>query len=267
MRAASFLCIHGLTRTTRRYLSDDCILSFHHIMAMLRLGDKYKLDSIYTEAIRRLKQCFPEDLKDYATNFTDSEIVYGDEEESPRFFMKSSTSLGTRHCIALLSIARTHGLDSLLPRIFFSTMGISRKCIANPYQDGTGASWELSKADVAAWIHGREMLTIATRRHFSWFLSEPPESCESKSACAKASALNAEHFWSARLIAAMTFVDSGCIDYLPGTYCDSCEALYKSMYDKELLVTWSMLPSYFDLPSMQVVQSDCSSSVAYCAVE
>ena len=91
---------------------------------MPRLGSKYQVEHFRNEAVRRLKQCFPDQLEDYATYDCDSNNTNASGTGPPlplnsdrRFFAKSSTSLGPIHCVPMIPIARAYGLHDMLPVI------------------------------------------------------------------------------------------------------------------------------------------------------
>ena len=58
-----------------RHFSDDHILTFEEISAMLQLGYKYQIEHLRHEAIRRLKQCFPESLDDFVFSGTQADLL------------------------------------------------------------------------------------------------------------------------------------------------------------------------------------------------
>lgn len=219
---------------------------------MLRLGSKYQAEHLRNEAIRRLKQCFPDRLEDFKTYDTDSTHLDADgyvpnPSAGQSIFAKTSVSLHRIHCIPLIVMARSRDLESLLPTLFFTSLRLRPNLITAE----TGKSWSLANDDLTRWIRGQRCSRpfIVNSDGFS---SQGLAPTVARSTVARASRRNTHRVWDDKCLPWMILLDSGYIDSLPGKYCQACNKELKQKYEEERLVTWKNLSKRFDLaPSLE----------------
>lgn len=184
---------------------------------MLRLGDKYQVRHLRAEAVRRLKQCFPEKLQDYATRDQQSKLVFGGESDGNDgddvFFTKSSTSLTCEDSIPVIQLACEFGLNFLLPAAFFTSLRLDETYVLSSHKDEAGDLWHMSQRDTAALFRGQQMLNAAVRRHFSSIFSVPDANYTLPKKCAQASLSNRKALFMMDWKIWDAFVDKGCFGY------------------------------------------------------
>lgn len=209
---------------------------------------------------------FPVHQANYATRDTDTSIVHkfnlDANVQNSQFFVYSTTSLQRRNCFRTLKLARSHNLQNLLPSIFLVSMALKSGYILTSHTDEAGNRWKWSNADIVAWFNGRESLNRAIHRHFSWVIQPAGSAnCEDQENCSKASQTNAQVLWQSKIAAWKAFLDSRCIDGLPGKYCSACNASFKKSYNEQLAITWETLPINFHLPKLEADAGDGSLGV------
>ena len=204
---------------------------------MLRLGSKYNIEHIRSEAIRRLKQCFPDSLEDFRTRDTDSNLVFlpEDEAEKHAFFPGSSTSLEMEDAVAVINMARAHNLDFLLPAAFYVCTAIPFRDIMSGYRDDWGEFWKLSDDDIVRYVDGQGNLRKADAQNFAWaLLSGLSNKCKDKDGCANSLRILRKSLWKRIPLCQQALSDSGRIPhFLNGTLCAPCLSEAKRRYDIE----------------------------------
>ena len=218
---------------------------------MLRLGSKYNIEHIRSEAIRRLKRCFPDSLKNFRTRYTDSSISFLPEEDFQKSarFPGSTTSLQRRDAVAVVNLARAHNLHFLLPAAFYVCSAIPFRDIMSGYRDNWGEFWKLSDDDIVRYVDGQGKLRKADAQNFAWaLLSELSNKCKDKDGCANTLRNLRKSLWKRIPLGQQALSDSGRIPHiLNGTLCAPCLSEAKRRYDIEREATWEALGEYFDL--------------------
>ncbi|KAH8101968.1 hypothetical protein BXZ70DRAFT_87724 [Cristinia sonorae] len=230
------------------FFSDEQTLDFNHISAMLRLGSKYKITHICAEAIRRLKNCFPEDLDRYVSKHTSSYVLYPDSDTAyTSYFPTASIDLQHEHCIAVINLARIYGLDTILPAVFYAAAQLPLKTIIHGYDDGE-TIWKLDEDDLERCLNGQAMLKSSMQRTFFWLFDSIPDACKDRKNCPSALRINRRDVWKKYLCRPDALLDSGRLDVeLHNKFCPYCTYRVKVAHDKQREVTWNNLREYFDI--------------------
>lgn len=213
---------------------------------MLSLGHKYRLDHLHAEALRCLKQYFPDNHSREIPS-----LLPPSGWASP----KCSVAQEPKFAIPVINLARTQGLDCLLPAAFFVTVYLQSDHLVNGFADGNGHHWKLSAADMTRCLTGRENPDAAVRRHHEWIFSPILDTCEDQERCKAASQVNASHLLTASFrsdhalhtqfaLHSYDVVETA----LPEKYCKACSEHNKRTYEAERQDTWKSLRKFFDLP-------------------
>ncbi|KAH8101967.1 hypothetical protein BXZ70DRAFT_1007192 [Cristinia sonorae] len=252
--------MYALFNSAIRYFSDDHILSFEEISAMLRLGFKYNITHVREEAIRRLRRCFPSDLESFATPISRYALMIeydeeAEEEDSPAYFPQSSTSLKNYDAFAVIKLARSFDLNDILPAAFYTCAQMDNASVASTPLPGD-EMYRLSDEDREACMDGQDALRSAMLRSFKWLLRGPQKGCETLEKCQAASRENTKNLWGNAIGYCDALIDNAWIDALPGKYCRVCLRRAKREYDQERVTTWNKLREYFNLPYPQDSSGD-----------
>ncbi|TCD70994.1 hypothetical protein EIP91_000492 [Steccherinum ochraceum] len=145
----------ALYDSSASYFSNDKTLKFNTVKAMLSLGSKYDVDHIREEAIRRLRQCFPDELDSYVTPHT----CYKIRKEGPEhYYLRSSVNGRLEDCIAAILLANEHHLDHLLPAAFYACAQLDNQTLIEGYLDDRSVRWQLSPQDLNRVLEGQRIL-------------------------------------------------------------------------------------------------------------
>ena len=129
---------------------------------MLRIGTKYDVDLVRDEAVRRLRQCFPEDLDRYVTPHTSSKASESKSWSNTRYCFEASTSLSHEDCIGVINLARSFDLDDLLPAALYACAQLPKERIIEGYTNDRG---ELSVVDKKRVMGHHKLNTMAARMY------------------------------------------------------------------------------------------------------
>lgn len=211
--------------------------------------------NLYSEAVRRLRQCF---LARFGTRLTFTGIR-GSPNRSSRYFLWSLTSLISLDSMAVIVLARAHGLDDLLPATFFiATVEIDCTKLLSGHNNDDGKLRKHADEDIARSIRARNYLEVAARRIFGWLLLPPSRDCSDPRRCEAASVRNLEEIWHWDLSLSWDRVlldDRRLGIELQKTYCLACTVRNEELHAQGREFSWGALPLYFDLPQAQRASS------------
>ncbi|TCD63700.1 hypothetical protein EIP91_005105 [Steccherinum ochraceum] len=225
-------------------------LSFCEISAMLRLGHKYGLVHIENEAVRRLRQCFPDNLEEFVCSSTISAICYREAEDSesnnpPPEFPNSSTTLCAKDSTAVINLARAYKLDFLLPAAFYVHAQQDSTFIIDSHVDGRSETWKLSEEDAKTALEVREDLKFASRRIFQWLYEPPQEGCLDPESCIAARHHTLSQMWH-MLDQCDALLDGNRIyQESQGVLCHVCMGAVLEWHEEQRAVTWRALQMKF----------------------
>lgn len=230
-----------------RYINPAEMLTFDEVSVLLQLGSKYQIERMKTDAIRRLKTCFPDNLEDFVNARTDRDLF--DNKDDSKFYQSTALSLHFSHCRDVITLARRHDLDSLLPSAFYAYAQMKMEGIINA--DAARVMSRMSNADRARCVNGRFNLKMALRRNLLVTLQQAgisdcltPQSCTNKR-MERTECLCDWDVSSWALMDKRIFKRDFALNF-----CATCTNRCTSTYDKKRQETWTNLRAYFDLPPL-----------------
>lgn len=113
------------------------------VSAMLRLGRKYQISFIADEAIERLKRAYPVTVTEYKLRNIVVEI---------------QDYLGGGMGIVAVNLARSYGLNEILPFALYTCCQLSMEQLVNGIVFPNGNVERLPRGDIVRCLKGREML-------------------------------------------------------------------------------------------------------------
>ncbi|TCD61854.1 hypothetical protein EIP91_007823 [Steccherinum ochraceum] len=238
--------LSALHNSASRFFNDDHALQFDEVSAMLRLGSKYMIDHVREEAIRRLKQCFPNDLEDYVTPHTQSSLFYHDDKrDASDYCPQSSVYVKLRDCPRAVSLARAHDLGCVLPAAFYACVQLTHKALLRSQVLGSNT---LSSDDLVRCLEGKKRL--AQFNDSTWGLSwtGPADDCTQRSVCQRTMRKRLEIVWKRESSTYNALLDSGRLDYeLKPQPCNACTEKLRTSFGERRRLAWTSLRSIFDL--------------------
>ncbi|TCD70984.1 hypothetical protein EIP91_000482 [Steccherinum ochraceum] len=232
-----------------RLLDHNVVLKFAEVSALLRLGSKYQVERIRDEAIRRLRQCFPEKLEDYATARTRSELF--SRKIGRDYYCNASISLAFLDCRDTIDLARSHNLDDLLPAAFHAFASAPTVDIL---EWGTPGGIQ----DILRVLEGRERLDHAARRNLHAAASlVSTGDCKNPERCRSARVSLVRQLAVHRMARNLCLLDHGMFESEFHIYvCAPCTKLRNDLWEEKRAETWSKLREYFDLPPASAPVAD-----------
>lgn len=216
-------------------------VSLNVIVAFLRLGRKYEIESLYLEATTRLSFEFPPTLKEW------------DETRHKLQLIKWHPGL----TFDIINLAHEHGLPHILPAAFYDAClsldffretfrGVRRK-------DGTLAI--LSSEDQKICIQGWAMLIHEqTASTFGWLRTEGDVFCSTSAGCLEAK--TTLYFAKFSGVPEMVALNDWDKDY-EEDLCERCAMGAKTSQRVGRSKVWNLLPSFFGLPGWEeLLKSD-----------
>lgn len=202
---------------------------------MLRLGHKYNISTIKTEAISRLERCFPVDLKKFKNHWTNA-----DESGIPQDFMQ----LRLVDVTAVVLVARRHNLPRLLPSAFYLAAQQDDENLVEGYHDADNVHWKLDRHDITACLTGRAQLHA---KDIAILTARPSATCSNRMQCSIALKRQRDkhgskvYDWTSPLKHFITFTD------LPDQLCECCTNHLEDEEASQREEIWKDLPKYFQL--------------------
>lgn len=217
---------------------------------MLRLGTKYQIDILRQDAITRLKEHFPPLLKDFRNTLTGcyNTTIYG----TAPYASKAIGDLSFRDAIAVIQMARTFELYSILPPAFYVCAQLGTKESINAYQDADGITWKLSRSDLTRREEGLRKLhkeaihmvefavTARTSPGCMLYNEHHGMPCKDLLAAERENSLKHIHTDYGPLIASTDWL--GNLEL-----CDSCQEYFASELKHRRDQVWKGLATTFDL--------------------
>ncbi|KAJ3516383.1 hypothetical protein NMY22_g14223 [Coprinellus aureogranulatus] len=244
---------------------DDCPF----FAAMIRMGRKYEITFLLQDATRRLKQEFPTTLTEYDNAPSGGWIAI--EEDADTLY----------DCIDLAYLSDINEVRAILPFAYF---------YCNAYDDievilsGVGSEIEgvpveprrpMSLQAQKACLIGRQRLIYRFDLAFAWIaeLGTKPEVCLDQHRCRDVVRDLADLLWRPephlrfmvhdwetferklrKYDIQLQFIQDSAID-LKKQLCAGCYDLARRRHLEEREITWNLLPSYFDLPDWDVLNT------------
>ncbi|TCD68725.1 hypothetical protein EIP91_010009 [Steccherinum ochraceum] len=155
------------------------------VSTMLRLGTKYQIEVLRTDALRRLQNVFPSKLEKFRNSYTveyDEELD-GHSSESDTFFTQA-INMQTEDAITVVNLARMFDLPGLLPGAFYCCSQLCRKTIMGGYLDEDKTLHKLSQEDaLRIWLAETEMRVADAKTEMFIIKAEPSPECLTRQAC------------------------------------------------------------------------------------
>ncbi|TCD63701.1 hypothetical protein EIP91_005106 [Steccherinum ochraceum] len=236
--------------SSSRYKND--ILQFREVSTMLRLGSKYQVEHVRSEAIRRLKICFPDDLSLYATRHTRYRTIEQIHVEA--YCLNAPISLIHEDCISVVNFARSFDLPTLLPTALYACAQLPVATLLQGYTGTDGAVYKLSEPDILRCFRSQRLLRDLLFLNYRWILNGPSETCIQRSECRYHMTADMAHLWDTLHFHHDPLIDSGRLwadlpNFGAGRYCRVCSAQFARAYDSQVAgIDWVQLRSYFNLP-------------------
>ncbi|KAF7297738.1 BTB domain-containing protein [Mycena kentingensis (nom. inval.)] len=207
--------------------------TFEQLAAVLRLSKKYDIPELRRQCVARLKDSFPSTLAGF-----DKAL---ENLEAP------SNMSYIAFYAAVVNLARTVGLWSVLPPVFYS--------IATLFLEDGMHSKELENlelADELVCFRGRSKMTalFPAQSPFKWMDPKskliPCGQCKHQKSCQTAiSDIRANILVGNQYLAWIAMPWS---EYLEGKLCDKCIVAAQEVHENMREECWKALPSYFGLP-------------------
>ncbi|KZP29328.1 hypothetical protein FIBSPDRAFT_816281 [Athelia psychrophila] len=207
------------------------------VAAFVRLGQKYQIDAVLSEALKRLYHEFPVELEDYDINNCWAMISNSD-------------------CILIdvANLAREQNLLSVLPLALeccsredsdFLVKGVKRE----------GHSVTLSPADERMVFAANDpLLRLQSTTTFSWLTADGPDECEAPDDCNNGrNQILRDSFFPCSLYASLATWDQEWEEY---TICDECLAKAKGLHASGRQRYWDNIPSIFGLPGWEELKKE-----------
>jgi len=233
-----------------RYVSLGGSLSLSVIAAFLRLGRKYEIAQLHTEALTRLNYEFPSTLEK-CEEMVDFTMIEDDRPLASLVF-------------EVIELAHEHNLRHLLPWAYtVCCHDITFEDIFGTFDLDNGRRIKLANKDQRICIIGwRDLVSVQTKLPFFWLSNdgnpiwdELVAACGSKRRCIAArQKLRDEIFChgEAPKCCAMTFWDTEWgVDM-----CGVCGAEAKEMHHQALVKLWYRLPTIFGLPGWDKINEE-----------
>ncbi|KZT07954.1 uncharacterized protein LAESUDRAFT_698022 [Laetiporus sulphureus 93-53] len=119
-------------------------LPFRVVAALARLSQKYQMERIRKEAVKRIKTCFCDDLKTWL--------------EVCRIRGSSVMSFEIADAIEAVNLARLMNMDSMLPLALYLCCQLDTKYLVHGVARADGTTEQLHPDDVARCVEGRRHL-------------------------------------------------------------------------------------------------------------
>ncbi|TCD70991.1 hypothetical protein EIP91_000489 [Steccherinum ochraceum] len=239
--------LSALHDSMSRYLNHSEILSFDEVSILLRLGAKYQVERMTAEAVRRLKTCFPDKLEDFVNARTDRSLF--EAYDKSKFYQTAAISLPFSHCRDVITLAREHDLDSLLPSAFYAYAQMNTEGVVKA--DTRRIASRMSDADRGRCVDGKFKLKMALRRNLLACLQQVGlDDCLSPQLCLRSKTDRLEYLchWD---VGPWPLMDRSILNIdLAIDFCSVCTTHCNSTYDEKRGETWTNLRKYFDLPPL-----------------
>ena len=218
---------------------------------MLKLGFKYQIHHIHSEALRRLSDCFPDNLEEYKTRSAPEALRL----EAGWLFCVTCAAvyIELEDAIAVVNLARMFDLDCLLPGAFYVCAQLPSNKLVSGFKDDIGRQWKLSAEDLERCLDGQRELRQASTRSFSWLLRNCGD-CKDPEDCKAAVRSDLRSIWPSMSNMPDALVDWDALQNLQydtvnvEKYCKECSRYFKRKFEEERQVTWNNLRTYFKLP-------------------
>jgi hypothetical protein len=226
------------------------------IAAFLRLGRKYEIVQLHTEAVTRLEYEFPSSLEK-------CQVMVD-------FTMIDDTGCLPSLVFEVIQLAHENDLQHLLPWAYYLCCRfVSFEDIFNSFESENGRRVELSTEDKRACITGwRKLIASQSIAPFCWLTSDDyPEwtlattaACKNKEKCIAArKAIYHELFQDMLICNAIMFWDSAW----EASMCAICVNKSRREHNAGLAERWELLPLAFGLPDWNELLSSKASIPTY----
>lgn len=203
-------------------------IPFEVVAAFLRVGRKYGIRSLETEAIRRLAYEYPSTLEDFITHECFKTI--------------KSNGVLDRDVIRL---AREHKLFALLPTAFYRVVSsLQPEMFFAPCERTDGSTFMLSSTDQMVALSGwKRLLSHQTQTTYSWITVD-----DGYNQCVAGECLN-KRKTILRTIFLKTTLVYDLEDWKPSDFllCRKCSPIAQKLYVEGKKKFWDDLPSKFNL--------------------
>lgn len=222
---------------------------------MLRLGTKYSIDHLRSEAIRRLKRCFPSSYPQFR-----NKAIFPNAK-GDNFDLSNSIKLSIRDSIVVVNLAREFDLHFILPPAFYLCAQLSFDTLVDgvPQEDDRVA--RLSPTDLKIVLRG----TVALRNAYlqNWeelFHFKHGPSCKTMESCNAVALHVLRELWRVSGVARLSVLTApGWMETLgTGTgpsICASCAKRLKVDHSQKRSRSWDELGKFFSIDNWPIGSS------------
>jgi hypothetical protein len=218
------------------HFSDRDPLPISVIAAFLRLGDKYGIDQLRSEAVSRLTSVFSTTLEERDRNWERKSSIITDIEY-------------TRSLFTAVNLGRECNLPSVLPAAMHACSSVQAKYILRGVHFGDGTRCIMSPADQEACITGRLILLERQgTKTLKWL--DPKESyagCYQPQACDRERQGVFQGFWYPlpKFMPLVRWNDKKV------SFCKFCSKKSSDLHNAGRQGIWDELPSIYGLPEWE----------------
>lgn len=210
------------------------------IAAFLRLGRKYDIQQLHSEALKRLTFEFPSTLEEYDCSIENYTFI--DDSDIDR----------SNLLLAVIHLARETDNLSVLPAALYNFCFYYKiRAMIDFFQQSDGTSYAMCLADQRTVIGGwHSLVEMQTKETFAWLANEDmfKDICITDGVCTKS---------RNRLLLANWHPSPWCIalnawaPHLEDGQCLGCIAKSKKVHNAGRQNVWNKLPSIFGLPGWE----------------